>query len=192
MSRRLKIALIVLIGLIIIALILWFFWRGSEDQPEQIVDETAPVEKVESPSEARVAQFEPPTETEKMAASGKTVAQMFVERFGTYTNHSNFDSIKELTVLMTGSMKSWVEQTYLPSLNEAHDPNGFFYRITARAPVVQVLEQSATAMKVQVSAQREEKIGDNEPIEFLQDIILDLVKEDQTWLVDAAYWQEKR
>ena len=193
MTRRTKIIGIVGLGLIIIiAIILYFVMSERKVQPVVEDSETAPVAKVEVPEEKKEIIKKEITEAEKTASAIKPVAIAFVERFGTFTNHSGFVSLKELSPILTNEMVTWVKDIYIPKLEKERDPSGFFYRVTAKAPVVLILEETDTTAKIKVTSQRNESIGDNEPTEFLQDIELEMVKINKEWLVNAAFWKERR
>jgi hypothetical protein len=191
MTRRGKVFSLLGVGLIIIIiLVIWLIMTYKQETATE--DEAAPVNTVEVAPEKTGLIKTDLTEEDKVTSSVRSVAVMFVERFGTFTNHSNFESIKELAPLMTSGMNQWIETSYLPKLNKEHDPAGFFYRITAKAPVVDVLELSKLRAKLKLTVQREEMVGTAEPTQFIQDIIVDFKLVDKDWLVDAAFWQDKR
>ena len=194
MTRKTKILGLIGIGLILIIAIIYFFFFGEQKTEPVLEDsETAPVEKIEvNGGDAEIIKNVEVTQADKMASAIKPVAIAFVERFGTFTNHSGFVSLKDLSPILTESMISWVSDVYIPKLEEERDPSGFFYRITAKAPVVLIFDETDTTVKVKVTAQRNEAVGDNAPTEFLQDIELEMVKINNEWLVDAAFWKERR
>jgi len=190
MERRTKLIILIVVGILIVLGIILVAIYLQKESPKPKVDEQAPVAKLEVPKE-EVKLIKPAeTEADNIAKAVKPVAIAFVERFGTFTNQSNFDSIRGLNSIMTQSMIDWTTKEYLPKLETEHPANGYFYRITAKAPVVQVLANTENTAKIKVTAQREEQVGTDKPRSFLQDIILDLVSENNTWLVNAAYWQK--
>ncbi|NQT50088.1 hypothetical protein HQ571_05325 [Candidatus Kuenenbacteria bacterium] len=191
MPNRTKLIIIIATGLIVIAVILIFFIKGEQARkPDAVEDETAPVAKVEiSTEEESKLELPAPTAEEQQMGSMKLLSKNFVERFGTYSNQSDYISIKELVPMMSSSMAAWVENTYFDQLIKEHDPDGYYYEITTLAPVAYVMEQTPSTAKVKVSAQRVEKKADQESTQFLQDVILELVKRGDNWVVDAAYWQ---
>jgi len=195
MSTRGKVISIVAIGLLIILALVFMFIRSEKGQsPETLSEiEKTPVEKAagQSGKQAEV-KFNPPTKEEQMASWVKAVAVTFAERFGTFSNQADYISIEELRPLMTASLAKWVDETYVPKLKKEHDPSGYYYQIRTTAPVANILEQSDTAIKVRVSTQRAETIQDQAETQFIQDLILDLKKFDNNWLVDGAYWQPKK
>lgn len=192
MQRGTKLIVLVSVGILIILAIIIIFVLQETNKIEPKVDEKAPVAKLEVPKDEAKLIKPAETELDNVAKAVKPVAIAFVERFGTYTNHSNFESIRGLNSIMTTLMVSWTTDIYLPKLEKEHAPDGFFYRITAKAPVVQVLESTDNTAKIKVTSQREEQIGTEKPRVFLQDILLDLVNENNVWLVNAAYWQKEK
>jgi hypothetical protein len=191
MSNRSKIILIVSAGLLIIAAILiyFIFFDKGVALPK---DETAPVAKLEPTKADDQIKIAPATPQEKTASSLKAVAVTFAERFGSFSNQSEYLNLIELTSLMTGKMSGWINDSYIPKLKKDFAPTGFYYEITTSAPVTVVLAQNETTAKVKISTQRREQKANQALTEFLQDLILDLVKTDNNWLVDAAYWQSKK
>lgn len=194
MTRRNKFIAIIVVGLLVIlAIVLVFVMQERGDDPVIDDSETAPVATIDVPEEKKeIIKKEALSEDEKMASAIKPVAIAFVERFGTFTNHSDFISIQDLSPIMTETMTSWVETVYIPQLTKSHDPKGFFYRVTATAPVVLINEETESGARVTVTAERTEKKGDSEQVTFLQDIELELVKINEEWLINGAFWSERR
>lgn len=192
MSKRTKIIILVAVGAVIILGIISYFAYPNLF-PKGKVSETAPVKTVPvDKNKPLTIQLPPPTEAEKTFSEMQNTINAFVERFGTYTNQGDYSSLTDLAPLMTASMNNWLVKTYIPKLIMNHNPAGFFYGITAKAASAKILDQKATTMKVQVSTMRQETVGTAEKQQFLQDILLDLVKTNGSWLVDGAYWQPKK
>lgn len=194
MDRNKKIIALVVGGFVVIILIVVFFLINEREiTPPEQESETTPVATIDVPDEKKeiIKKTEISPEI-KMASAIKPVAIAFVERFGTFTNHSNFLSIQELEPIMTETMTTWVQTVYISKLKEEHDPTGFFYRITAEAPVVLITDETAATATAKVTAKRIESIGDAEPVEFLQDIQLEMIKVNEEWLVNGAFWEERR
>ncbi len=192
MSNRAKVITIIVVGLLVIAGIIYFFVRSEMEQKGvKMIDENAPVPQAENTlGQEPAIKVAPPTKEEKQASSVKAVAQTFAERFGSYSNHAKYKNFDELYSMMTAGMEDWVKNTYIPQLNNEHSSEGFYYQITTEAPVVNIVAQTETAVKVLLSTQRREQSGEQSS-EFLQDLELTLVKQGNNWFVDAAFWQER-
>jgi len=192
MNRRTKIILIVVISIIILAgITAYIVMNFTGDKAPK--EETGVVPNVQvDPTKEEMPVFAPPTAEEKVASSVKSVAIMFAEKFGSYSNQGNYLNVNELMPLMSDTMLKWAQDQYLPKLRKDHDPAGFYYQIVTVAPVAVVTDQSDATAKVTVSAQRTETIGMNAPTTFRQDLDVTMVKKDNSWLIDGAFWKAKK
>jgi hypothetical protein len=119
-------------------------------------------------------------------------AMPFAERFGTYSNQGDFANFDELKSLMTTSMFNWVKNTYIPKLEKEHTGSAY-YGIDAKAisSKFNSLDEDKGSAEVLIKTQRREYVGsDKNPKVFYQDIVLKLVKSENQWKVDGAYWQK--
>ncbi|MBU1132332.1 hypothetical protein KKC32_03760 [Patescibacteria group bacterium] len=193
MSRKVKIIILILAIAAILAVVFILMFRSGQKSSVPNLDETASPQKVHLKDGEIVAiQLPPATEDEKQVISAKNMAVSFVERFGTFTNQSNYIGLLELSPALSSPMQSWLKNTYIPQLKTQHDPNGFFYRVITRAPAAELVSQTDSKIKMKVSTEREETLSETEPVVFMQDIVVDLVKENNNWLVDGAFWQTKK
>ncbi|MFH0987949.1 MAG: hypothetical protein V1763_01090 [Parcubacteria group bacterium] len=194
MSRQLQIVLIILAGLIIITGIVLFILKFSGGPVVQnvTVNETKPVAKVSDKTLQQAANdisFPEPSAADKAQVQIKNLSLSFAERFGTYTNQSDYSSISDLLPMMTASMADWTVKQYIPQLKKTHDPAGFPYRIVTQGPAVSLSDVSAGKATATVATSRVETVGDKSPREFLQSLVLNFVSQNGGWLVDAAFWK---
>lgn len=194
MTKRGKAIFIIVIGLVVILLLILLFIRSEKSAaPASLSEiEKTPVEKAAADGKAVEVKFDPPTPAEQAASSIKAFATTFTERFGTFSSQADYINLAELQPLMTASLSKWINETYIPKLKKEHDPDGYYYQIKTIAPVANILAQSDSAVTVRVSAQRAELIQDQPETQFIQDLVLELKKFDNNWLVDGAYWQPKK
>jgi hypothetical protein len=118
-------------------------------------------------------------------------AMPFAERFGTFSNEGGFRNFEELKTLMTSLMANWVQNSYVPELVKKY-PAVSYYGIETKAlsSDFKSLNEDQGKAQVLVKTQRIEFKGSpTSPRIFYQDIILNLVKSDNQWKVDGAYWQ---
>jgi len=119
-------------------------------------------------------------------------ASSFAERFGTYSNQSNYKNFDELKVFMTDSVAKWVTATYIPQLKKQNPDLNTYYAIETKAISSQIrkMDQTAGKAEVMIKTQRQEfnKTITN-PRVYYQDILLQLVMVDNQWKVDGVYWQ---
>ncbi len=119
----------------------------------------------------------------------KLKAASFAERFGSFSNQSNFQNIIDLKIFMSDKMKKWAE-AYVTKLRQKQLDNSDFYSIITKAITEEVKEfdsEKGTAI-ILVHTIRNEK--NKEQINrFKQDVVIKFTKERGVWKVDSANWQ---
>ncbi len=205
-SRKKLGILIIVLGLIIIILIIYFlFWKkspstvpttpsGSEiigpppSLPE--VGTTTPSDKPRNYQQYNIAN-EP---EHKINANdlGK-ISMSFAERFGSFSNQSNYGNFTDLKILMTDSMKTWADK-YVTDLKNQPQAGSSYYGVVTTAITFEVkkFDDKAGQANIIVATQRREsteKINGGAP--YSQNLDLSLVKKNGEWLFDKAYWQKK-
>ncbi|MDD5341374.1 MAG: hypothetical protein PHC97_02955 [Patescibacteria group bacterium] len=118
-------------------------------------------------------------------------AMPFAERFGTFSNQSDFVNFSELKSQMTAATINWVQNTYIPSLIKLY-PKSSYYGIETKAlsSDFNSLDENQGTADVLVKTQRiEYKVSLSNPRIFYQNILLKLVKSGQIWKVNGVYWQ---
>ncbi|MDD4607447.1 MAG: hypothetical protein PHS07_03950 [Patescibacteria group bacterium] len=118
----------------------------------------------------------------------KNFSRSFSERFGTYSNQGDYGNLEDLMPLMSDQMQTWAEN-YIIQQRAKNLDTSVYSGITTKALTAQILSQSEISAQVKVSTQRIEKNITDEQKIYYQDLILDLVKLNNTWLVDSAEWQ---
>jgi len=119
-------------------------------------------------------------------------ASAFAERFGSYSNQSGYKNLDELDVFMTASMKKYALDTLKTQLEKQNSNLDVYYAIEAKAISTQVnnLNENTGTAEVLVKTQRQEFKNDiTNPRIFYQDILLKIVKENNQWKVNGAFWQ---
>jgi len=188
-KKIILIAVIVLIAVLVIVGLIAVF--GKKEQPESIVKTEISITDNKDNTKPELVVIQPSLK-ETQNASLSYLARMAAERLGTFTNQSGYLSISDLLPMMTQNMKNWVEETYLPKLKKDYPFNGLLYRVTSVSPVANIISQTENKATLVVENQRTEKYGDNEEKSFFQDLKLEFVKINNNWLIDGAYWQNKR
>jgi hypothetical protein len=207
MSRRSKIIIAVILILILLLALLWYFLRptvsvvadlpiettvnGSEtgglidgrttvnvNRPRPVVNENAPDPVLQPP---------PPDERSNL----RRVAAAFAERFGSFSNQSDFENIIDLKAFMTDAMSAWADG-YVADQRAAKKPSAVYYGLTTRSISTEVVsfDEAAGEASVRVKAQRREESGETgESRVYYQDIIIDFEEVADVWKVDSAVWQ---
>ncbi len=122
------------------------------------------------------------------AVDAAKMARLFAERFGSFSNQSNYSNITDLEILMTESMRSWA-QNYVADLRNAPYSGEYYGIITESVSVEQVAyNEGAGTASMKVSTKRQETKGSEAGAIYSQVININLVKQGNDWLVDRAEW----
>lgn len=189
MTRRTKIIIaIVIIVLILVALLLfWLRFFTNRGTPAVVVveEEVAGQESVTTtPPIAQIPAEEPRTNTE---VSIESLSLTFTERYGSYSNESNFANLDDLEPLMTSRL-----QAELAALAASTTVDDVYYGITTRVISINTisLDETTGSATVEVLTQREEAIGSplNAEVRY-ETMVLELLKQGGVWKVDDATWK---
>lgn len=202
MSRTNKIILIIsiVIILIIIAILIWWWVQRSREPgpaagaPEITNQATETGETLTNALEATLESNSLLAPTPIYSEAETTVMQIassFAERFGSFSNQSDFANLEDLKILMTDKMAKWADDYMKEQREKITEIPGEYYGMTTKALNEKVVSQSDNAAQVRVATQRREATGTTANFKVIyQDILIDLVKEGDVWKVDGAYWQE--
>lgn len=202
MSRTNKIILIVaiVIILIIIAILIWWWFQRAEEpeagmETPELTNQAA--EGTEILTETINAAPEPTTTLTPSPVYTETedtvmqIASSFAERYGSYSNQSNFANLEDLKILMTEEMAEWANQYMQEQREKITEIPDEYYGMTTKALNEKIISESDNAAQIRVATQRREATGTTANFKIIyQDILIDLVKEGNVWKVDGAYWQE--
>ncbi len=120
----------------------------------------------------------------------KQIARSFAERFGSFSNHSDYGNIEDLRSLMSSKMQTWADD-YVSNLRENRENSAGYYGITTKAllePEI-INPEKSSGIEVLVKTQRQEVTATGEDKSYEQDLKVVFVNEGGKWLVDGAYWQ---
>lgn len=120
------------------------------------------------------------------------LASSFSERFGSYSNISQFENIEDLKAFMTPTMATWADG-FVEEQIEA-GLSVIYIGITTRAlnAEIEELDEDRGTARVMIKTQRRERSGEDlDGTVYYQDIILDFQKLGDTWKVNVATWQER-
>lgn len=205
MNRKIIGIIIVILSLILIAGIIYivFFYRFSSS-PEPVVQApvaTAPAKivnepVVEPPATESSLTAEPPVtpkKTETQSDDLARIASAFAERFGSFSNQSDYGNIRDLEIFMTDSLKNWAEN-YVNDARAKKTQTAIYYGIITKAISSEAKKFDADAgqAEILVKTQRRETAGaSGNSSTFYQDIIIKYAREQGVWRVDGVYWQAK-
>ncbi len=120
------------------------------------------------------------------------IAASFVERFGSYSNQSNYRNLTDLKIYMSARMKNWADN-YIKTARAKGGVSDIYYGITTKsmAQEVKLFDDDLGKAEILVKTQRREAMGTTANAStFYQNILVNFVKEKGMWKVDNAYWQD--
>ena len=221
MQKKIFGFIIILVGVILLAGIIYVFFAGdflnligkTNDDPAISNNKDNEISKVLNINEDRInssqdsASKDPRkitigdldennTETEDKQVGKKDlirIAGSFAERFGAYSNQSNFGNISSLKIFMSSKMKKWSD-SYIKEQKEKNYDFSIYYGITTKtiASELKDFDDDLGFASVLISTRRREATGtmNNYSNTFNQDILIDFAMEDGAWKVDSVYWRE--
>lgn len=118
------------------------------------------------------------------------MAAAFVERFGSFSNQSNYGNISDLKIFMSAKMQAWADD-FIAREKRKKAETAVYAGVTTKALYQEVKEfdEPGGRAEISVKTQRRETAGDTEAAAFYQDIVIKFVKEKGEWKVDSAEWQ---
>ncbi|MDX9892791.1 MAG: hypothetical protein RB292_00040 [Patescibacteria group bacterium] len=195
MSRRNKIiiGLAVLVLILLLLVLVWWLWR-AEPVITVPTDTIEVREGIQVPANLPTASLPIGDEADRnidptdQAAVMKAVAMTFAERFGSYSNETDFLNFDDLRDIMTVRMRAWVENY---KAQNPLDKGDNYFGINTKALSIEVVEYDVQTgqAEVTVGTQRmEAKSSTVNPRVYYQNIRVNLVNSESGWKVDAAEW----
>lgn len=191
MNNKIKIILIsVLLAAIILLAVFWILARQDKDD-EVILPDVVDQNQDTQPEPAPKPKVTRPqiSEEDKLKAQLQKMSTAFVERFGSYSNQSDFENLEDLKPFMSRGFKIWTDDFVNENRKQA-DETAIYYGITTKSLKATLIDFSLFSVKFKISTQRQEVFGAsvNSNV-YYQDIDMELVNEAGVWKVDKATWQ---
>lgn len=159
---------------------------GGENKSEAVLPPapTAPSAEL-SPEEKKAVLAKANLELET-----RRLAQIFIERYGSFSNQGNYENISDLYPLMTSNMRR-VSSAYAEEQKRAHPPGAVYYGVTTKARSSQIVSVKENRATIKVNTQREETSGVSTISNILyQSATLSLARLGDEWKVDDVDWEE--
>jgi hypothetical protein len=122
----------------------------------------------------------------------RRMAASFAERFGSYSNQSNFSNIVDLKIFMSQRMRQWAD-AYISQQRQKGLASDIYYGITTKAMTQEVIEfdDDLGQAAILVRTRRREATSStrNTSDFFNQNIIINFIQEKGVWKIDSANWQ---
>ncbi|MDO8667771.1 MAG: hypothetical protein Q7K35_01580 [bacterium] len=202
MNKKIWGIIIVIIGFLILAGIIYFFFFYKPAAPKPAVNQPAtrenqaaitpkPAESTNQP--AAIQPLSPLKRPEITADDLAIMAASFAERFGSFSNQSDYGNLRDLQVFMTENLKSWSED-YIETARLKKADTLIYYGVVTKAVSSEIkkFESDLGQAEILVKTQRRELAGAAaNSSTFYQDITVKYLREGTIWRVDGVYWQEK-
>jgi hypothetical protein len=204
-----KTLIILSIVLLILIVVLLYFWYQRKLTLPTLSQISSPVTNLfkKQPVVEEVKRINFGNEEQNIATATRSVvkkefnkddlmrlAASFAERFGSYSNQSNHRNIYDTEIFMSKKMLVWAS-SYLAEPAATSSISDAYYGITTKAIAKEVkdIDDSAGLATVLVHTRRQEASGTTGNVSraFNQNIVIKLVKENNSWKVDSAVWQNK-
>lgn len=156
---------------------------GSNQEPRKVIKEI---------TIARDEEAEPAGKGEIQATELKKMAMSFAERFGSYSNHSDFSNILDLKIFMTDGMQKWAD-SYVESSRMSKGDTSVFQGVITKAIMSEVKVYELENGKAQILVKTQKTSSDDnvsESVVSYEDILITFVKENEEWKVNEARWQQ--
>ncbi|MGB0757673.1 MAG: hypothetical protein ACPGO5_04425 [Patescibacteria group bacterium] len=188
--RRLIIIIVVILLLIIAGVAGYMYWQNLQshdmsdlDDAGTTPDKIATLPSLEDDDPLPVPDSGVIPEDSTLVAA----AHYFVERWGTYSNVSNFQNIQDLRSAMTDELYNQAMQGR--EMVQFADIDDIEYEAyDAQVASIEWLDKSDETATARVTTRRHRITeGTEEP--YKQDIVVRFVNENDRWLVSEAVWQ---
>lgn len=198
MSRRNKIIILVTGCLLVIFLLIWFLMRPQVTTIREGINANVPVlpqaggniKPATNTDHAPIKTELPKSDAE---VTVRSLASAFAERYGSFSNQTDFKNLKDLSPLMTDKFSAQNSE-YIREQKEKAGDTLVYYGVTSKTVKNKLisLDEEETKAVVQLTMQRteaRESMNSNVKV-FYQDIIVTLEKERGEWKISKAEWQK--
>lgn len=170
----------------------------STSTPQQTTGNELNVKKVETSKVESGTKTVVPVEKAAPKVIGKgdleNIAASFAERFGSYSNQSDFSNLTDLQMFMTDKMSKWAD-SYIDD-HRGKAGGEIYYGIITKAVAKETKDYNDAGEQVVVLIQtrRREFIGssNNSSSAFNQNVTITFKKERGAWKVDSATWEGRK
>jgi hypothetical protein len=206
-NKKLGIILVVL-GISLLGIIIYFlfFFNFSEDiqvltgtkGPGQVTElaqipgeSPAPQKTIKEITITKDEDAKPAGEAEVKATELKKIAMSFAERFGSYSNHSDFSNVVDLKLFMSESMQKWADNFVEVGRRSTKDMSTYQGVITkAVTSEVKAYNLGTGVAQILVGTQKVATDSDSDNTKTTyEDLLVTFVKENNEWKVNEAEWE---
>lgn len=195
-DRKKKLLYLVVILIILLLLIFGGMWLSRVSTPEPVITPQPTLQDDQSTSVLQKT-VNPVSVQQEIAVQNqemdvRIIAEPFVERFGSFNNQDGLQNFDELTVFMTDSLSSWVQNSYKDQLTNQMPSIDEYYAVNTKvlsSETVEFREADGEATVV-MNTQRQEIgiLGIQSNVTY-QEVRVELIRANDTWLISGVFWQ---
>lgn len=183
MTIGLKIIMVILIAGLL-AGGLWYFYGEDLISNQPVINGTVVNNNVTN----EIVNNEPPAPQPVPEVTDealiRTASFAFAARYGSYSNDTRWQNIRDVYYLLTPRM-----QSVMDSLISSNIPQAGYYSVSTRPLFLNINSQSSTSAAVTVKTQKQETFSINgQDVISYQDLNLNLIKTGTEWQIDSAEW----
>lgn len=203
MNRRIWGVIITIFSLLLLAGLAFFvFFYKFSAAPAPVAEQPAVTEPQAAATPTSTEAIEQPAAVQPVSPLEKAdvkpddlarLAAAFAERFGSFSNQSDYGNLRDLQIFMTEGLKAW-SRNYIDDARLKKAGASIYYGLVTKSILSQVGQFDADLgqAEILVKTQRRESTGvTGNSSTFYQDIIIKYRREAGVWRVDGAYWQSK-
>jgi len=198
-----KILLIILsIVAIILLVTFWYLFNSTQEQQSNLntniqvqnLETQEPIQETDNSANTNQNQavFTPQlSEDEKAKVQLSRFVTAFVERYGSYSNQSDYENLEDLMQFMTNNLKTKTQQ-FVHDMRYQNKDNSVYYGITTKVLKAEIKEFEPALNKsiFNVSTQKHEMFGVSVNAKiFYQSAQVELEKVGSVWQVNNLIWQ---
>lgn len=191
--RRRAILIVTLAAIALLGLILLILWLLRQFRPEPappvpeptVQEQPAPVVEPTVVLANPLTPPRPPLPEQRVAAV--QLAELFAERYGSYSSHSPYSNLRDLLPVMTASYRAKTEAQLEAAESDA--PPGTYEGVTSIkvSTTVVTYDESGGRSRIDVALQQTVTKGSQETISY-RTLKVWVIQEGDDWKVDAVEW----
>jgi len=200
MNKKIWGVIIIILALAIIAGIIYFFFFYKPLTTAEPAVSPTPTKTTgalqPNATLQPAAEFQPVSPLKKAEVNSDDLARMasaFAERYGSFSNQSDYGNLRDLQIFMTESLRTST-QNYIDAARLKKADSSIYYGVATKSILseVKLFDADSGRAEILVKTQRRESTGvSGNSAAFYQDIIIKYSRVGSVWRVDGASWQEK-
>jgi formate dehydrogenase maturation protein FdhE len=203
MNRRILIIILVVV-LVIVLIIAGVVWFGSLDQNEVIVQQDVVQDQNDLQNNTNTQenndivdeQVNKPiapiyTEEDKQKAQLEKQVVAFTERYGSYSNQSDYENLEDLMKLMSRELKKWAEN-FISSKRSQNEDTSVYFGLTTKVLSTEIIDfdNDLGRARFEIEVQRREVVGSNVNARvYYKTANVGVIKESGVWKIDKINFE---